>query len=163
MCPSTRSWSGPRTPTTARIRAAWCAVVAEVSLEFEVRAGRLTVVADIGTVVNPDGARNQLEGGAVQATSWTTRERVRFDRRRLMSDDWETYPILGFGETPATSVDLIDSTAPSLGAGEAAQGRTAAAIANAVHRALGVCVRDLPLDRAAVIGAIETQHTPTPQ
>ena len=103
-------------------KGAWCAVVAEVEVESDVRVRRLTVVADLGCVVNPDGARNQLEGGATQATSWTIKERVRFDRRRITSDDWETYPILRFSETPRVDVHLVESDAPSLGAGEAAQG-----------------------------------------
>ena len=108
-------------------------------------------------MVNPDGARSQLEGGAIQATSWTVRERVRFDRRWITSADWEQYPVLRFTETPRVDVHLVDSDQPSVGAGEAAQGPTAAAIANAVHDALGVRVRDLPLDGAAVIRAIEAQ------
>jgi nicotinate dehydrogenase subunit B len=136
-------------------KGAWCAVVAEVAVESSVAVRRLTVVADIGTVVSPDGARNQLEGGATQATSWTTKERVRFDRRRITSDDWELYPILRFAESPEVSVHLVDSDAPSVGAGEAAQGPTAAAIANAVHQALGVRVRDLPLDADAIVRAIQ--------
>ena len=136
---------------------AWCAVVAEVAAESDVRVRRLTVVADVGTVVNPDGARNQLEGGAVQATSWTLKERVRFDRRRITSDDWEGYPILGFAEAPPVDVHLVDSDQPSVGAGEATQGPTAAALANAAHHALGVRVRDLPLDRAAIVRVIEAQ------
>jgi CO/xanthine dehydrogenase Mo-binding subunit len=139
-------------------KGAWCAVVAEVAVASEVRVQRLTVVADIGTVVNPDGARNQLEGGATQATSWTTKERVRFDRRRITSVDWELYPILTFTEAPLVDVHLVDSQAPSIGAGEAAQGPTAAAIANAVHRALGVRVRDLPLDADAIVRAIEAEE-----
>lgn len=139
-------------------KGAWCAVVAEVAVETEVVVRRLTVAADIGLVVNPDGARNQLSGGAVQATSWTTTERVRFDRRTVTSRDWETYPILRFPAAPGVAVHLIDSDQPSLGAGEAAQGPTAAAIANAVHAALGVRVRDLPLNAAAVINAINTEE-----
>jgi len=103
----------------------------------------------------PRRRRNQLEGGATQATSWTTKERVRFDRRRITSADWELYPILTFAEAPLVDVHLGDSDAPSVGAGEAAQGPTAAAIANAVHRALGVRVRDLPLDADAIVRAIE--------
>lgn len=136
-------------------KGAYCAVVAEVEVESDVRVRRLTVVADLGLVVNPDGARNQLEGGAVQSASWTTKERVRFDRRRITSTDWESYPILRFSETPQVEVHLVESDAPSVGSGEAAQGPTAAAIANAVHRALGVRVRDLPLDAAAIVRAIE--------
>ncbi|GAB3197867.1 molybdopterin-dependent oxidoreductase [Nocardioides hungaricus] len=139
-------------------KGAYCAVVAEVGVESSVEVRRLTVVADIGLVVNPDGARNQLEGGATQSVSWTTRERVRFDRRRITTSDWELYPILTFRESPLVDVHLVDSPAPSVGAGEAAQGPTAAAIANAVHRALGVRVRDLPLDAAAIVRAIEAQE-----
>jgi CO/xanthine dehydrogenase Mo-binding subunit len=139
-------------------KGAYCAVVAEVAVESAVAVRRLTVVADIGLVVNPDGARNQLEGGATQSVSWTTKERVRFDRRRITTSDWELYPILTFRESPVVDVHLVDSTDPSVGAGEAAQGPTAAAIANAVHAALGVRVRDLPLDADAIVRAIEAQE-----
>ena len=136
-------------------RGAHCAVVADVEVTSAVVVRRLLVVADVGLVVNPDGTRNQLEGGATQATSWTLKERMPFDRRRLLGTDWEAYPVLRFSETPEVSVHLVDSEAPSTGAGEAAQGPTAAAIANAVHRALGVRVRDLPLTPDAVVRAID--------
>ena len=136
-------------------KGAYCAVVAEVALGSSVQVRRLTVVADLGLVVNPDGARNQLEGGATQSVSWTTKERVRFDRDRITTTDWERYPVLTFREAPPVEVHLVDSTEPSVGAGEAAQGPTAAAIANAVHHALGVRVRDLPLDAESIVRAIE--------
>jgi CO/xanthine dehydrogenase Mo-binding subunit len=139
-------------------KGAFCAVVAEVQLETALRVRRLTVAADLGLVVNPDGARNQLSGGAVQSTSWTTMERVRFDRRRVTSTDWESYPILRFPEAPPVAVHLVDSDQPPVGAGEAAQGPTAAALANAVHAALGVRVRDLPLNPDSVISAIENEE-----
>ena len=86
---------------------AWCAVVAEVEVETDVRVRRLTVAADLGLVINPDGARNQLSGGAVQSTSWTSVERVRFDRRRVTSGDWESYPILRFPAAPRVDVHLV--------------------------------------------------------
>jgi CO/xanthine dehydrogenase Mo-binding subunit len=137
-------------------RGAWCAVVADVEATDDVRVHRLTVAVDVGRVVNPDGVRNQIEGGAVQAASWTLRERVRFDRSRITSDDWESYPILRFGEVPEVVVHLLDRPdQPSLGAGEAAQGPTAGAIANAVAAAVGVRVRDLPITSEAVVAAIE--------
>lgn len=136
-------------------RGAHCAIVADVEVTDAVVVRRLVVVADVGRVVNPDGARNQLEGGATQATSWTLKERMAFDSRRLLGTDWEAYPVLRFSETPEVSVHLVDSDAPSTGAGEAAQGPTSAAIANAVHDALGIRVRDLPLDPAAIVRAIE--------
>jgi CO/xanthine dehydrogenase Mo-binding subunit len=136
-------------------RGAYCAVVAEVVAEHDVRVRRLTIAVDVGRVVNPDGVRNQIEGGATQATSWTTKERVRFNRRRVTSVDWERYPILRFSEAPEVAVEIVaDPDEPSVGAGEAAQGPTAAAIANAVAAAIGVRVRDLPLTTESVVEAI---------
>lgn len=139
-------------------KGAYCAVVADVEAEDRVRVHRLTVAVDVGRVINPDGVRNQIEGGATQATSWTLKERVRFDRRRITSVDWESYPILRFGEAPQVDVLLLDRPGlPSVGAGEAAQGPTAAAIGNAVAAAVGVRVRDLPITSAAVVAAIEAE------
>ncbi|MBI3376317.1 MAG: xanthine dehydrogenase family protein molybdopterin-binding subunit [Betaproteobacteria bacterium] len=125
---------------------AWCAVVAEVEAGREIRVRRLVVAVDVGRVVSPDGVANQIEGGAVQAASWTLKEAVRFDRRRVTSDSWEAYPILRFSEIPSVEVVILDRPEePSTGAGEAAQGPVAAAIGNAVFDALGVRVRDLPI------------------
>ena len=106
-------------------------------------------------MINPDGAANQIEGGAVQATSWTLKERVRFDRLTVTSDTWETYPILRFSEVPAIEVEFVGAQDnPPLGIGECAQGPTAAAIANAVYDALGVRVRTLPLTAEQLVAAI---------
>jgi CO/xanthine dehydrogenase Mo-binding subunit len=92
----------------------------------------------------------------VQSTSWTLKERVRFDRERVTSGDWESYPILRFSEAPRVEVRVVDRPGePCLGAGEIAQGPTAAAIANALTSALGVRVRDLPLDHEHVVAALE--------
>ena len=134
---------------------AYCAVVAEVEAETSVRVRRLTLAVDAGAVISPDGLRNQVEGGAIQSTSWTVKEQVRFSRSRVVSTDWESYPILRFSEVPAVEVVIVDSgDQPSLGAGETAQGPTAAAIANAVHSALGIRVRHLPLSPANIIAAM---------
>ncbi|MGW1530378.1 molybdopterin cofactor-binding domain-containing protein [Streptomyces sp. NPDC002159] len=134
---------------------AYCAVIAEVEAVNEVRVRRLTLAVDAGLVISPDGARNQIEGGAVQATSWTLKERVRFNRMTVTSDDWETYPILRFSAVPAVHVELMpDGGNPPLGVGETAQGPTAAAIANAIHDALGVRVRCLPLTEEQIVAAM---------
>ena len=134
---------------------AYCAVVAEVEAEHEVRVKRLVVAIDVGLVINPDGLINQIEGGAIQSTSWTLKERVRFDAAGVTSLGWEDYPILRFSEIPAVEVVIVSRPdLPSSGAGEAAQGPTAAAIANALEHALGVRVRDLPLDRERIVAAM---------
>lgn len=141
-----------------KAKGAWCAVVAEVEAGTELRVQRLTVAVDVGRVVSPDGVRNQIEGGAVQSTSWTLKERVRFDRTRITSTDWESYPILRFSEAPEVDVVLLDRPdQPSLGSGEASQGPTAAAIGNAVADALGVRVRHLPLTTESVVSAIDSE------
>jgi CO/xanthine dehydrogenase Mo-binding subunit len=134
----------------------WCAVVAEVEAVSDVRLRRLTLAVDVGRVVQVDGVRNQIEGGAVQSASWALKERVRFDRCRVTSTDWETYPILRFSEVPPVDVVVLDRPdLPSVGAGEVAQGPTSAAIANALAAAVGVRVRDLPLTPEAVVAAME--------
>ena len=134
---------------------AYCAVVAEVEAATEVRVRRLTVAADAGLIINPDGARNQLEGGAVQAVSWTLKERVRFDRLSVTSQTWESYPILRFSEVPAVDVELLPGRGnPPLGVGEAAHGPVAAAIGNALADALGVRVRTLPLTAENIVAAM---------
>ncbi len=135
----------------------YCAVVADVDAVDDIAVTRLTLVVDVGRVVNFDGVVNQVEGGAVQAVSWTLKERVRFDRIRVTSTDWESYPILRFSEVPEIEISVIDRPdEPSVGAGEIAQGPVSAAIANAVADAVGVRVRDLPITRASVIAAIDS-------
>ena len=137
---------------------AYCAVVAEVEVSHEVKVHRLVVAVDVGLAVNPDGVKNQIEGGAIQSTSWTLKEEVRLGERGVASASWEDYPILKFSEVPPVEIELIDRPdLPSVGAGEAAQGPTAAAIANAVEDALGVRVRELPLTPQRIIAAIERQ------
>ncbi len=135
--------------------AGYCAAAAEVEAESDVRVRRLWLAVDVGTVINPDGVINQVEGGAVQSTSWATRERVTFDRARITSVNWDTYPVLRFTEVPGVTVRIVPSAEPATGAGEVAQGPVAAAIGNAVADATGVRVRDLPLTRDQVIRAIE--------
>jgi CO/xanthine dehydrogenase Mo-binding subunit len=135
--------------------AGYCAAVAEVEAESDVRVRRLWLAVDVGAVINPDGVINQVEGGAVQSTSWAVRERVTFDRARITSVNWDTYPVLRFSEVPEVAVRIVTTPgAPATGAGEIAQGPVAAAIGNALAEAAGVRVRDLPLTREQVIRAI---------
>src|SRR5947209_2396241 len=134
---------------------AYCAAVAEVEVGHDVRVNRLILAVDVGLVINPDGVINQIEGGAIQSTSWKLREQVRIGARGIASLGWEDYPILKFSEAPPVEVELASHPElPAVGAGEAAQGPTAAAIANAVAHALGLRVRDLPLTHERIAAAI---------
>lgn len=133
---------------------AYCAVVAQIDAGRDVRVEKLWIAVDVGLVINPDGVRNQIEGGAIQTVSWTLKEAVRFDRTRVESNTWETYPILKFSEVPKVEVELINRTDEKcVGAGEATHGPVAAAIGNAVFDALGVRVRSMPLTAEAITKA----------
>ena len=135
---------------------AYCAAIAEVEGAEDIRVRRLTLAVDVGEAINPDGVINQIEGGAVQATSWVLKERVRFDKTRITSNSWTDYPILRFSEVPQVEVELIQrSDMDPVGAGEAAHGPVTAAIANAAFDALGVRVRNLPITRDSLIAAME--------
>jgi CO/xanthine dehydrogenase Mo-binding subunit len=134
---------------------AYCAAVAEIEGDADIRVRKLWLATDVGEAINPDGVINQIEGGAIQATSWVLKERVRFDRSRITSNSWTDYPILTFSETPQVEVQVIQrSDIDPVGAGEAAHGPVTAAIANAVFDCLGVRVRNLPITRDALIAAM---------
>jgi nicotinate dehydrogenase subunit B len=129
--------------------ATYVAVIAEVEVDREsgwVKVPRIYAAADSGLIVNPDGLSNQIEGGIVQSTSWTLKEEVKFDRTGINSLDWIGYPILATPEFPSVDVELINRPGERpVGAGEASQGPTGAAIANAFASATGKRIRDLPL------------------
>jgi len=138
---------------------AYAAIAMEVEVEHEngrVRIKRAVAAVDSGEAVNPDGIRNQIEGGIVQSVSWTLYEAVGFDRARITSRDWASYPIMRFAAVPeSVEVHVIDRPGqPFLGTGEAAQGPAAAALANAIADATGARLRDLPLTADRIKRAI---------
>jgi CO/xanthine dehydrogenase Mo-binding subunit len=138
--------------------AAYAAMAIEVDVRRdtgEIRILRAVAAVDSGEAVNPDGIRNQIEGGIIQSASWTLLEEVRFDATRVTSLDWGGYPILRFPGVPQSiDVHIVDRPGqPFLGTGEAAQGPAAAAIANAVTDAIGVRLRELPFNRERVRAA----------
>lgn len=129
--------------------AAYCAVAVLLTVgrnPASVVLNKMWAVVDAGETINSDGLKNQIEGGMVQSASWTLKEEVTFDARHITSLDWGTYPILRLNGAPETDVEVIDRVEePPLGAGEASQGPTAAAVTNAVYDAIKLRVRDLPV------------------
>ncbi len=155
-------WPGPSVQGEAlgigfnqyKNRSAYCAVVVRVVCDERVRVTHAWSAVDAGEAINPDGIRNQIEGSIIQSASWTLKEQVGFDGDAVATRDWEGYPILRFSEIPEIEVNVIARPElPGLGVGETAMGPTAAAIGNAVHRALGVRVRTLPITRDAILAA----------
>ncbi|MGE7414433.1 molybdopterin cofactor-binding domain-containing protein [Methylobacterium tarhaniae] len=138
---------------------AYCAVAVEITLDREtgrVAIERVVAAVDTGEVVNPDGVANQIEGGILQAASWTQLERVAFDRTRVTSVDWSAYPILRFSAVPrSVEVHIVaQPDQPFLGVAEAAQGPAGAALANAIRDATGHRLRDLPLTAGRIKAAL---------
>ncbi|RZL71226.1 MAG: xanthine dehydrogenase family protein molybdopterin-binding subunit, partial [Sphingomonas sp.] len=129
---------------------AYCAIALDVERipdEGRLIVHRAVAAVDSGEAVNPDGIRNQVEGGIVQSLSWTAYEAAGHDGVRRTDYDWSTYPILRFADAPRNvTVEVIDRPgAPFLGTGECAQGPTAAALANALASATGGRLRSMPL------------------
>jgi CO/xanthine dehydrogenase Mo-binding subunit len=147
-------------------QACYAAVVVQVAVDPDsavISAEHVWIAADAGQVIDPDGLINQLEGGAVQSLSWTLKEAVKFGRDGVTSTDWDSYPILRFSEVPEVATVLIDRPDErSLGAGEATQGPTAAALGNAVFAATGIRLRALPMTpehlRRAAAGPDHSSH-----
>jgi nicotinate dehydrogenase subunit B len=110
-----------------------------------IKVERVACAFDCGQIINPDGARAQVEGSILQTLSRALMEEVRFDRARVTSVDWASYPILRFPDVPKLDIVLIDRpTEPPVGAGEAACTTVAAALANAVFDATGARLRTVP-------------------
>jgi len=136
------------------------AIVADVEADREsgnFRVTRFTVAHDCGFVVNPLNLRGTIEANLMQAMSRAKHEAVRFDSHRVLSVDWITYPIIDIREAPdAVDIVILNNVpgAKSLGAGEPTTRPVAAAIANALHDALGVRVRRVPFTPESVLAAI---------
>jgi CO/xanthine dehydrogenase Mo-binding subunit len=135
--------------------ACYVAVIVEIEAGNEIAVRRAWAAIDAGLVINPDGIINQTEGGIIQTVSWALKEAIRYDRSRILTSNWDDYPILTFEESPQVEVTLVNRPdLPPLGAGEGAQGPTAAAIANAVYNAMGIRLRDMPFTRERIVAAL---------
>ncbi len=137
----------------------YCACVVDIELDRatgSIRVSRVFAAADAGQIINPDGLRNQIDGGIIQAISWTLKELVQFTPQGVTSRDWSTYPILTFPEVPKVETVLLNHPdQPPLGSGEASQGPAGAAIANALKHAAGLRLRALPYTPERVKAALE--------
>jgi CO/xanthine dehydrogenase Mo-binding subunit len=125
-----------------------------------VRILRVACAHDCGLMINPDAVRAQVEGCILQTLSRTLFEEVTFDRVRVTSTDWASYPILTFPDVPKLDIALIDRRHERpLGVGEAATAPVAAAVGNAIFDATGVRLRQAPFTPARVRKALDEQAT----
>jgi len=133
--------------------------VADVEVDRKtgaVRVKRFFVAHDCGQIINPDGLENQIQGNVMQTVSRTLIEQLRFDRSKVTSVDWATYPILTFPDLPEVKVALIDRPAEKpWGAGEPTAAIVPAAIANAIFDATGARLRSVPFTPGKVLAAMK--------
>jgi CO/xanthine dehydrogenase Mo-binding subunit len=126
----------------------YVAAIAEVEVERStgaIRVPRFYVAHDCGQIINPDGLRNQIEGNVIQTVSRTLIEKVKFNRSKVTSLDWVSYPILTFPQIPEIAIDLIDRPEDKpWGAGEPSAAVVPSAISNAVFDATGMRLRSVP-------------------
>ena len=125
-----------------------------------IRVLRVACAHDCGLMINPDAVRAQVEGCILQTLSRTLFEEVTFDRSKVTSIDWSSYPILTFPDVPQLDIALIDRRHERpLGAGEAAAAAVAAAVGNAVFDATGVRLRRVPFTPERVKAALSGRAT----
>jgi nicotinate dehydrogenase subunit B len=136
----------------------WVAIAMEVEVARTtgaIRVRRVGCAHDCGLIINPDALALQIEGNILQTLSRTLFEEVAFDRSRVTSLDWASYPILAFPDAPDIRIDLVDRPQePPLGAGEAASTPVPAALANAIFDATGARLRTVPFTRQRVLAAL---------
>jgi nicotinate dehydrogenase subunit B len=136
-------------------------VGAVADVEVDRKTGKVAVkkfyvAHDCGQIINPDGLRNQIEGNVVQTTSRTLLEDLQFDRSRVTSVDWESYPILKFPDVPEVVIDLIERPREKpWGAGEPTSAVVPSAIANAIFDATGARLRSVPFVPAKMLAALQ--------
>jgi CO/xanthine dehydrogenase Mo-binding subunit len=140
----------------------YVAMVAEITIDRttgRIQPKRFVVAQDCGPISNPNGMRNQLEGGALQGLSRALGEEVTWDEHAITSVDWRTYHSLPFGiETPVIESVLIDTHGvEAMGAGETAITIVAAAVGNAIFDATGVRIREVPFTPDRVKRALESR------
>jgi len=140
----------------------YCSLIAEVDVRLDtgvVTPKRFVIAADVGPISNPDGLRNQLEGGSLQGLSRTLLEEVTWDDEKVTSIDWRTYKPLYLGaDVPTIEIVLLNQAeGEAMGAGETAITVVPAAIANAVFDATGVRLRQVPFTPERVKAALASR------
>jgi len=136
----------------------YVAGVAEVEVNKQtgaIRNTRFYVAHDCGLIINPDGVRAQIEGNVIQTVSRTLKEELKWNRSRVTSVDWASYPILTFPDVPEVIMELINRpNDPPWGVGEPAACLPPPAISNAVFDALGIRLRSVPFTAAKLKAAM---------
>ena len=133
--------------------AAYCAVGVEIKISdnLDIKLINAWISVDAGEIAYEDGIKAQVEGGFIQAASWSLYEEVLFDSKEIISKDWDSYKIIGFDNIPYIKTNVIDrKNYPYLGVGEVVAGPTGAAISNAISNALGQTIKTMPFTKETI-------------
>lgn len=135
-----------------RATASWTACVAHVAVDDkgEVKVKKLTVATDVGTQVNPDGIRAQVEGAALWGMSLALFEKATMKDGAIEQTNFDTYTPMRMSQVPEVALAVIANGEPATGVGEPAVTVVAPALANAIYNAVGARVRSLPITAEAV-------------
>jgi isoquinoline 1-oxidoreductase subunit beta len=139
----------------------WTACVARVRVNRgcgAVYVEKLTIVVDAGTVIDPDGALAQVEGGTLWGLSMALHEGTEFVKGQVRDTNLDTYTPLRMGDVPELDIEFVESGEAPVGLGEPATTVVAPAIGNAVFAAVGIRLRHLPIRPAAVLHALSTDR-----
>jgi CO/xanthine dehydrogenase Mo-binding subunit len=157
--PSTGDKASGRGIAVANRANTMTAAVAEIEVDKttgDVTVKKITLGHDCGLIVNPDGLKNQIEGNVLQAVSRALLEEVKFDSTGQKNLDWDSYPVIRFGQIPEVEIVLIDRPEMQpLGGGEPSIVPVTAAIANAIFDATGARLRQVPFTPQRVLGALK--------
>jgi nicotinate dehydrogenase subunit B len=157
--PSTGDKASGRGVAVANRANTMTAAVAEIEVDKttgDVTVKKITLGHDCGLIVNPDGLKNQIEGNVLQAVSRALLEEVKFDSTGQKNLDWDSYPVIRFGQVPDVEIVLIDRPEMQpLGGGEPSIVPVTAAIANAIFDATGARLRQVPFTPERVLGALK--------
>jgi isoquinoline 1-oxidoreductase beta subunit len=136
----------------------WTACVAHVAVDpasGDVTLKKLTLAMDVGTVVNPDGVRAQVEGSALWGASIALLEKASMDQGGIQQTNFDSYTPMRMSLVPELDISILGNGEPAVGCGEPAVTVVAPAIANAIFNAVGARVRSLPITSDAVKAAMK--------
>ncbi len=142
-------------------RGTYVAAMAEVAVDRasgQVQVKRITLVQDMGVVVNPDGARQQAEGSLIMGLGYALTEEIPFKGGDVLAKNFDTYEIPRFSWVPKLDITLIDNPqVPAQGGGEPPIIIVGALLANAIHDATGARLTHLPMNPVSVKAALKAK------
>jgi isoquinoline 1-oxidoreductase beta subunit len=124
----------------------YMAQVAEISVkDKQITVHKVTVVADLGRMINPDTVQAQIQSSVVFGLTAALNSQITLDKGRVQQTNFGDYPVLRMNEVPVMDITLVPSTEKPGGIGEPATALVAPAVANALFAATGKRIRQLPL------------------